>query len=302
MQEVLQNTSEVLLNSNPILREVALKLSSANVANLLERAAAHDELAMWMKFIPVAYVAVIAALKLCGVMRGETTKKGMDMTHLLSFMVVSMVCVCWTAGAGLALYFEWFGVHDQYTVLAKDMFYARSDFVEKHLLIPMGAYQVYNTAMCFMYNEQFDTTMIVHHTVVVVLQLIGFSPFLHAEAFFFIGMAEITNIPLTWMDICKKRPEWRKRWPTAHTLCQLVFALSFIIIRMILWPIRAIPVWYNLGNLMLSGACRSKAVAVGFIIISSILTVMQMVWGKKIVRIFIAGCKEALEGGKEKKA
>lgn len=259
---------------------------------LVEQAAEHEELKLWLYFAPIAYFVLIAALKWLEIVRGQTTKKGMDMAHLIAFMAVSMVMVCWTAGAGLALYFGWFGVHDQSTILVKDTFYARSIFVEKHLLIPMGVYQVYNTAMCFLYEELFDTTMVLHHTVVVLLQLIGFSPFLHSEAFFFIGIAEITNIPLTWMDICKKKPEWRKRWPTTHTLCQLVFAISFILIRMILWPIRAVPVWHKLINLMLTGECRSTAVALGFIIISGILTVMQIVWGKKIVSIF---CKSLFE-------
>ena len=179
------------------VKTVGIKMSFSDfLAELVAKVSAYDELTLWLCFVPMAYFAMIAALKLYGTMPRETTKKGMDMTHLLSFMAVSMIMVCWTAGAGLTLYFQWFGVQDQYTVLALDTFYARSVFVEKHLLIPMGVYQLYNTAMCFLYNELFDTTMILHHSVVVILQLIGFFPFLHSEAFFFIGVSEITNIRL----------------------------------------------------------------------------------------------------------
>ena len=276
--------------------------SGTSFVECIKRAAETDGSAMWFILIPFAHVLISGLLTWSAVLEGEVTKEGkMEMSHLMSYMFVSVGCVCYIVGAGLTLYFELGGVHDQYTILAQDTFYARSEFVERHLLIPMMAYQFWNTINCFVYKEFCHKTMILHHAAVVFLTIICFSPFLHPEGFFYLGMAEVTNIPLTWMDVCIKKPEWKDRWPFLHDLSQLTFAVTFIGIRLVFWMIRAIPVWCDLSGMLLIGNVRSYPVAVGFIVISGVLTVLQFIWGKMIIITLVSEVCALLSGKRSEK-
>lgn len=261
-------------------------LENVELSVLLSRLLATEGFTTWFVAIPVCYALLITIFSKLGWWKGEkSVRGGMEMSHVVAFMAVSLYCCAYISMAGLTLYLGLFGVDEQYTLLTQNMFYARSIFVEKHLLMPMFCYQFWNTIQCFLYRELLSPTMIMHHSATCILQVLGFLPFLHSECFFFIGLAEITNIPLTIMDLCKCRPEWRERWPNLYSLNQLLFAIAFLAIRVVIWPIRAIPVWWNLAILLSQGQARNETVAYGFIAISSVLSIMQIMWGKKIATI-----------------
>lgn len=273
-------------------------VEDVEMISLLERLLATEGSLEWFVAIPVCYAVLIAVFTQLGWWKGEkSVRGGMEMSHMVSFMAVSLYCCVYISMAGLTLYMGYFGVDEQYTMLTENVFYARSAFVEKHLLMPMFCYQFWNTVTCFLYKEMFNPTMIMHHTATCMLQVLGFLPFLHSECFFFIGLAEITNIPLTYMDLCKCKPEWKERWPNLYSLNQLVFAITFLAIRVVIWPIRAIPVWWNLALLLYEGKARNDTVAYGFILISSILSVMQVMWGKKIATIAWLNIKSLVAPG-----
>lgn len=275
-------------------------LESIELSHCLGKVIATEGFITWFVGVPVCYTFSIMVFTRLGWWKGEKSVRGeMKMTHLMSFMLVSLICCIYISVAGLMLYLGLFGVDEQYTILMHNKFYARSTFVERHLLTPMFCYQVWNTLNCFLYNELFSPMMIMHHAATCMLQVLGFLPFLHSECFFFIGIAEITNLPLTWMDVCKAKPEWKERWPNAYSLNQLVFAIAFLSIRVVIWPMRAIPVWWELGGLLAAGQVRNETVAYGFIAISSVLSVMQVMWGHKIASIALYNIKLLLAGPSE---
>jgi hypothetical protein len=219
----------------------------------------------------------------------------MAVSHLFSYLIVSTLACTYISFAGLTLMMGLFGVDEQ-TVIAQNMFYARSPFVERHLLMPMFAYQFWNTMTSFTYKSLCNKTMILHHSATAALQVIGFLPFLHSECFFFIGLAEVTNIPLSWIDACDAKPEWKEQWPNLHSLCQATFASLFLSIRVIIWSFRAIPVWYKLYHLWVAGGVRNNTVAVGFFIISFVLSALQIKWSKVILTLGIGEVKKLMSG------
>ncbi len=62
-------------------------------------------------------------------------------------------------------------------------------------------------------------------------------------------------------------------------------------IRVVIWPIRAVPVWLDLAKLLAAGKARNETVAYGFIAISSILSFMQVIWGYKVGSIALYNIK-----------
>ena len=76
-------------------------------------------------------------------------------------------------------------------------------------------------------------------------------PLIHFHAVFFGGISETTNVVMTFVDIYKHFPELRKTavhggWPMAlYTPIRAVFAISFIIVRLIMWTPM---VWWNVSD------------------------------------------------------
>ena len=61
---------------------------------------------------------------------------------------------------------------------------------------------------------------------------------------FFTGIAEISNVPLTFYDAIKYL-NLKNSYPTMYSLSGILFALTFIPIRVVWWPIS------NLGQYFL---------------------------------------------------
>ena len=65
-----------------------------------------------------------------------TTWKGSRASDILAFEIVAGLCVTYLGIAGFIAYFSLFGV-DIYESLEVDRFYAKSSYIENHLIYPM---------------------------------------------------------------------------------------------------------------------------------------------------------------------
>jgi hypothetical protein len=84
--------------------------------------------------------------------------------------------------------------------------------------------------------------MIVHHFAVVVsTSMTGFLSigFRYYSPFFY-GVMELSSVPLSIMNVFRDSPELQKKYPTANASSRIIFAASFLIIRVIMclsrWP------------------------------------------------------------------
>jgi len=76
-------------------------------------------------------------------------------------------------------------------------------------------------------------TMIFHHFAVVIsTSLSGFMTvgFRYYTPFFY-GVMELSSLPLAVMNAFKDQPEWIKRYPGVFDVSRVVFAVSFLVIR-----------------------------------------------------------------------
>ena len=78
--------------------------------------------------------------------------------------------------------------------------------------------------------------MIFHHVAVVIstcqsgLMTVGFRYYTP----FFYGVMELSSLPLAVMNAFKDHPEWAKRYPGVFQISRVVFAVSFIVIRVLM--------------------------------------------------------------------
>ena len=128
--------------------------------------------------------------------------------------------------------------------------------------------------------------MIIHHLAVICVGSVtafiscGFRYYTP----FFYGMIEISSVPLSVMNAFKNNPEWIKAYPGVYSKVRLVFGITFLIVRVVLWT----PIYWNFFSLASMHLYSSHVVSAQiilslFILASLVLTMLQYFWASKII-------------------
>lgn len=132
--------------------------------------------------------------------------------------------------------------------------------------------------------------MIAHHVTVL---FVGSSSCLSVNGFryhapFFFAVIEISSVPLSIMNFCKEEKElMTKNFPTLCTVIRPVFAIIFLIVRVILWLPQIIDVLRISGLLCYtcpSGDHMCRMALGGFWMSALFLTLLQCHWGLLVVK------------------
>jgi hypothetical protein len=202
-------------------------------------------------------------------------------SDIMAFEIVAGLCVTYLGVVGTLAMFHLYPEFDM-TELEKNKFYGQAQFVEDHLIMPMLSYQGWNVLLCLVNADLRDPAMIGHHIATFSLAYFGLNPYVHYYALFFFGFAEMTNIPLTLVDIFKYFPDLKEKFSTINEICRISFALSFIVLRLIVWPYVSYGFWVGSLNLLQSGEAHSPLVVFVFLAANIFLTGLQFFWGSKI--------------------
>jgi hypothetical protein len=149
-------------------------------------------------------------------------------------------------------------------------------------MIPMFSYQVWNVVLCFVLSDLFEPFFIGHHTVTATLAFFGTNPYVHYYGLFFFGIAELTNVPLTFVDVFKYFPDMKAKYSIVNEVSRVIFALSFIILRLIVWPVISLEFWRESFKLVQTGEAHNNFVVIFFLFANLFLTGLQFMWGSKI--------------------
>jgi len=248
----------------------------------------------WFLGLPIAYFTLLMAFRRLnwwnfnlkvmknGKLEASTSRASDDM----AFEIVAGGCCVYLAAAGLVGTFSIFGV--ELTHLQKDIFYAKSEFVINHLCYPMLWYQFWNVLLCLNFEVLRDKFMIAHHTLTAILSYMALAPYLHSMALFFFGIVEITSIPLTVYDVCKKFERLGWKDTLAYNISRITFAISYIVVRLIMWPIYSWGFWTGSISLLQSGKGHSNFTIAFFLVTNVFMTGLQLMWGQQIISALIA--------------
>lgn len=142
----------------------------------------------------------------------------------------------------------------------------------------------------FFVNE--TSTMLVHH--VAVICVCATSAFVHCGfryyTPYFYGLIEISSVPLAIMNSFKDNKHWIKAYPEIYTAVRMVFAIMFLLVRVVLWT----PFYWSffaIASMLLysGGSTTSRVVLSCFILASLVLTFLQYFWASKIVAALVKG-------------
>lgn len=199
----------------------------------------------------------------------------------LSYEITCLISNAYLASAGIIGWYELFGV--QIAEAKADPFFGHSPYVINHLIAPLAVYQFWNSVYCIANKELRTFQNVTHHIMAFVLALCGFDSFLHYWAIYFFGITEISSVPLTAMSILKLT---NNRCSVMYKWSRIGFAASFLWYRFALWPYYYAICIYQATQHYMSGALYSPYYYI-FAVASTALTVLQFIWGVKIIENII---------------
>lgn len=252
----------------------------------------------WGILVPAIYFSQIILFRALNLWP-EKTRKGSRGSDIMAFETTAGFCVTYLAIVGIIGWFRLFPDVLDFSEIDSDYFYGRSRFVEDHMIAPMISYQFFNFLLCWVNADLRDPAMIGHHLVTGSLAYFGLHPYLHAEGLFFFGFAEITNVPLTFVDIFKYFPALKERFSLVNEISRVIFALLFIIIRLIIWPYISFQFNVKSYHLIASGKAHSNFVVGFFMFANLFLTFLQFFWGSKIFGFLFKSNKDKKKSTKD---
>lgn len=134
---------------------------------------------------------------------------------------------------------------------------------------------------------------VIHHICTGTLAVFALNPFLHLYSSFFFGISEVSTTVLCVLacfddsrGIKGKNGEnlFAKLFPTAMKVIGVLFAVLFVIIRVIMWPVISYYFWIDsLALLELSVGVHSRPVVNTFLVFNVGLTILQLAWLAEII-------------------
>ena len=142
-----------------------------------------------------------------------------------------------------------------------------------------AAYEVYNTLAVILVSDYRTFAFVGHHATTLVLALFGFAPsLLHYYGFFFFGIVQISSAPLALAEVCTILDA-----TSLHAASMGVFALSFLVVRSLIWPLVSLRFWRDTMAAMQAGE-RSLGPLTIYLAANVFLTGLQVVWTRQVVR------------------
>lgn len=220
-----------------------------------------------------------------------------DVAHLLTFELLSGLACTYLSTVGALLHY----FSDSEPMEDKLFGF---DPRSLHIAQFMTAYQLYDLLIMAFVPRLFTVAMLIHHVLSGLLGFIGLFNFAHGYASFFFGVIEISNVILTVVDIFKYTGLDRKYLST-YTMVRMLFALTFAVFRLILWPIQCFDFWGAIAKGFTSNALLQTKMdtfaGTAFFLSNLALTALQLYWGTIIVKGSIKVIRKAKQKGKKER-
>jgi len=233
----------------------------------------HLDVAYVVEGVALMYLAWAAATLVCSV-----TPVFKNAPMYAAYCFVGMVPICMLTYEGLMSF------HEPTPETVEGRTYDFYDASARICMIQI-IYQVFGIGVAFIaQGTLLSTIMIVHHVCTLTLGFINLNPFVHYHIIFFGGVIELSNIPLSVMDIFKSFPELQDIAPALNNICRYLFAIFFLVLRVALWLTYGLRFHLDCIELLRTGTAHSNATVVINQVLNLILTAMQLLWASKVVK------------------
>ena len=165
----------------------------------------------------------------------------------------------------------------------------------QRLAAVMAAFQLKNTLDTLYYKDGW--LFLLHHVIVVVVAYCALHPFAHFHGTFFFGVSETSTTLLALLANFDKDhglPALERDYPNVRTSIGALFALSFLVVRGILWPYFSFFFIRDCLKVLKDNQAHDTVVVQGYIIMLATLSLMQILWLTQIAQAIYAEVFEPL--------
>ena len=245
----------------------------------------NPHLLAWSAIFPVAHATLALRFRAINFCPALTPKKERG-SDIVAVCIVSAIGMLFSAVIGTMAFFNINGFlgDDHAQCMQQDRLFARNALIENYIIIPMICYQAWNLLVCLSIAEFRTPDSIGHHIVTLILAYFVMGPYCQYYAMFFFGVAEVTTVPLNVMYIFKYVPELAQKYPVIAGQSRNIFGLSFVIVRLCVWPVICYDFWRNSYKVYVSKRIHSEVVFGFFLFANTFLTFLQVYWGYLIIK------------------
>ena len=160
---------------------------------------------------------------------------------------------------------------------------------EAHALVRMMlGIQIYDLLVTILVPELRKTEHVLHHLITGTFALLALlSGSLIHYSWFFFGIAEISSVPLCFVDLFRQCPKLCevKGLHILNEQSRILFGVAFLVSRCITWPIVVFQLLRDILAAYAAGDPRLIVPVAAFHLITAVLmTLLQQYWGQKIVK------------------
>jgi len=212
------------------------------------------------------------------------TSKFVQNARLNAYYLVGIIPILWTSWLGLSNLSVLWGYSTPEGRMFGEILSAR------RICVQQLGYQIFCIVVGTLAGPPLNKPeMYAHHTFAGIAALLSLFPYAQYYTFFFGSLVEISNIPLTVMDIFRANREYIDSYPTVYLAAKLLFAVTFIPLRNALWVPFALQFTgdiYNLRNRISFAGQAITYLALWF------LSALQFIWGGLVVKSVIAAFRK----------
>ena len=191
---------------------------------------------MFLLLLGLLFAYVIGAIAWSRALpKNALTRRGTPVYLFLSYQVVSTSCILY------ATYLGWMGAFYDYGTVYEDRLYGWSETSIRLVRFMLG-YQAWNFIVCLLIDDYCTFKNLSHHFTTMVLAAFTLTPYANAYSLYFVGIAEISSIPLTIIDIIKCM---NLNYPRLMLASQVTFAALFMVFRVAAWTFVSLLYWYD---------------------------------------------------------
>jgi len=205
-----------------------------------------------------------------------TEGKSSKIRELIAYNILTLIYQIYCASIGGLAWFD--GRASDLGMTRQDRIYGYSSAAHK-IILATAAFEVYNTIAVVMMPEYCNAAFIGHHVTTGLLATFGLFPFLHYYGFFFMGLACVSSVPLALIDFFTLL-----ECPNLLELSQSIFAVLFLAIRTVYWPIISAGFWSDMVETLQAGEIHSNVAAGTFLVANVGLTCLQFYWTTMILQ------------------
>ena len=268
----------------------ALPFSSSSFSSSSLDSLLTDRERRWLALFFCLYLLLYAALRTHGTARGREGS--------LAYVLVSLVATVQFVTYGLTALFDGSllilatsgprlaggpGTHAGFSALTEVTF----------------PYELFNTAAALVLPQYRTREFLGHHlsTLAVAKLAQWYGPDLYG--LFYLGLASLSTLPLVAVDVFRHGPrELATAHPGLNKLARVAFALTFLLVRAVIWPMVSAALWYDVVVLILRrrrGATgggddddddddKPMAYLIFLLLANTGLGLLQLVWARRIVK------------------